>query len=169
MKTNNPIAIAVPLNYFIDNIQKIKSDNLNAISIRDSRPGSNSRLYDIIDSSGINNLYIVLLDDIIKPESGYVMPEQKHIAYILSWAKRKWDENNQKFIIHCTGGVSRSSAISMLINQMLLNNYELGWNVNLHTPNKKILEFGEKILNIEPFSHIVKQKEKEFSEKLFGG
>lgn len=163
------IATAIGLDEFIDHIQTIKLNNLNVVSIRDSANASspsNKKKYEIIDNSGINNLYKVTFDDLADPSeeklTQFVFPQYYHIQGILQWAKQKWEENGNDFVVHCTGGVSRSAAIAMLINQMIMNDYRAGWDIQMHSPNQKVLEYGEQHLGIESFRDIVKEKTKEY-------
>ena len=100
--------------------------------------------------------------------SQFIFPTSEHVSGILDWARQKWEENHKPFVVHCTGGVSRSAAIAMLINQMILNNYRAGWDIKLHSPNEKVLEYGERHLGVEPFSQTVKEETREFDRNRWG-
>ena len=164
------IAQVMCLDEFVDNLTNIRASGNNAVSIRDSlgTRGRNQVKYDMIDSAGLENLYVVEFDDLgyeFENRKGLIFPQESHIIGILDWAKQKWEENQKPFVVHCTGGVSRSSAVAMLINQMIINDYRAGWNMELHSPNNKVLDFGAKHLGIDPFSETVKKETKEFDKQ----
>src|SRR3972149_3354364 len=95
----------------INNIDYIKRNNINLISIRNTDYSSE---YDIIDNAGLKNLLVVQFDDLLEPLKGRSEkpPEESDIKTILEWSKQKMAENNNDFIVHCTAGVSRSSAVA---------------------------------------------------------
>ena len=148
---------------FVDSIPDIKQLGLNAVSIRDSEDNRDEKMrnaYATIDSAGLENLYVVAFDDLAKPlESKYgkglIFPDESHIIGILEWAKQKWAENGKHFVVHCSAGVSRSAAVAMLINQMIINDYRAGWNIDRHSPNQKVLELGEEYLDVPSFKDVV--------------
>jgi rhodanese-related sulfurtransferase len=114
-------------------------------------------------------LLTVQFDDIETSEQHYVdhgliIPEATHISEILDWAKQKWEENGKPFVVHCTSGVSRSAAVAMLINQMILNNYRAGWDIDLHSPNQMVMEHGEDHLGVDSFRETVKQETKKYDQ-----
>jgi len=168
-----PVAIVMSIDEMVDNLSRIKELDLNVISIRDSESGRSEQMrqaYATIDSAGLGNLYVEIFDDLAEPfeqKMGLVFPQSEHVSGILDWAKQKWEENGKRFVVHCTGGVSRSSAIAMLINQMIMNDYRAGWDIKLHSPNHKVLEYGEQHLGVEPFKDIVQQETKEYDKKRF--
>jgi predicted protein tyrosine phosphatase len=55
----------------------------------------------------------ISVDDIIEPDSLFVLPSSDHIAQILAFA-RSWDRK-QPFLVHCWAGVSRSSAAACIL------------------------------------------------------
>ncbi|HXL66453.1 MAG TPA: protein-tyrosine phosphatase family protein [Xanthobacteraceae bacterium] len=54
-----------------------------------------------------NHLWL-RLHDISSPLDGYVMPDERHIADLLSFVRR-WDRS-APLIVHCYAGISRSTA-----------------------------------------------------------
>jgi predicted protein tyrosine phosphatase len=48
------------------------------------------------------------LHDISSPLDGYIVPEEKHIADLLSFVRR-WDRSTP-MVVHCYAGISRSTA-----------------------------------------------------------
>lgn len=132
----------------IDNIDYIRRNDVNLISIRDNRE---SPAYDVIDNAGLKNLLVVNFSDIIEPiptMPNEKCPEESDIVTILEWAKQKMQENDKPFIVQCTAGVSRSSAVAILVNYLQDPENALKViNPMIHCPNPKILELGDKILN----------------------
>lgn len=149
------------LDSFIGNIDGIFSSEMNVISIRDPNPGKNAEKYAIIDSRGFKNIYTVTFGD-IQTEKDKIhypdsFPKKEDVHSILDWAKKKWNINHKPFAIHCTGGVSRSSSIAILISQMIQGSYLDVYDPQYHSPNKAILGYGaEKIGS----NHIVDEIEK---------
>lgn len=139
----------------IGNINLIKKNNINLISIRDSNPSSLKNGYDIIDKAELKNLLAITFDDVsdrLPPQYNRTKnpPKESDIKTILEWAKQKMTENSNDFMVHCTAGVSRSSAVAILIKYMEdpVNTLNI-INPMLHSPNLKILSLGEKILNVK--------------------
>lgn len=157
-----------------NNIDFIVKNNLNLISIRDT---DHSPEYDIIDNAGVKNLLVVQFDDLIEPlpleyRGRYKErpPNENDIRTILEWAKQKMTENNNAFIVQCTAGVSRSSAVAILVNYLQDPENALKViNPMLHCPNWKVLELGEKILNTDnikrPTKELLNQHKQEFLEQ----
>jgi len=164
------VTTVMSLDQFVGSLSKIKESGVNAVSIRDSvdTRGRNQEKYDIIDSAGLENLYVVEFDDLeeeFENKKGLIFPQSSHIIGILNWAKQQWETNGKPFVVHCTGGVSRSSAVAMLIEQMISNDYRKAWDLALHSPNRKVLEFGEQHLGVEPFSQKVYEENLAYMKK----
>jgi predicted protein tyrosine phosphatase len=152
----NKITSIFSINSFISNLDIIKKKNLNVVSIRNSSGRfyegqefkSNDYIY--IDSKNIKNIYSVVFDDLSNDSDRvlkqYIFPQEKHIFPLLEWAKQKWEENHMPFAIHCSAGISRSSAVAILINKMIMNNIADAFDPKLHLPNREILRLGEKFL-----------------------
>lgn len=123
----------------------------NIISIRDSSNKKKESLYNYIDKAGLPNLLIMFFDDLShENESKYgTIPTENHLSEIIGWAKSKWSENHKDFFIHCTAGISRSSAVATVLNTMFQGMYAAMAEINpkIHYPNKRILEIGEKLIN----------------------
>lgn len=152
-------------------IDLIKKEGAALVSIRDTSPDEETQqAYDIIDSSGIDNLYVANFDDLefeLDPKYGKQEkpPEQNQIEDILKWAKKKMDSGISYFVVHCTAGISRSSATAILI-KALHNPEEAMKVINplLHSPNRRVIEFGEKIIDNLSVSDDIDKMEKEYSE-----
>lgn len=167
-----PVAYIFSLQSLVDNLPSIIKSNVNVISVRDPIETSNEKnkeLYKIIDSSGIKNLYTATFEDLAtsQEEIKYpnTFPKKTDIHDILSWARQKWEETHKAFAVHCTGGVSRSSAIAILINQMIMNDYNKVFDPKYHSPNPKILEYGDEFLNTNNIKEDVEQAVKDYDFK----
>ena len=157
-----------------DNVDFIKRNNINLISIRDTTPSKTYQLlYDKIDNAGLDNLFAITFDDLVEDIEGFEerAPTEQNIGDILNWAKQKMKENNNGFVVQCTGGVSRSSAVAILIKY--LENPEKALSVInpiYHSPNEKVLELGQKLLNNKDLKdnakQIMEQYSEEFNEKI---
>jgi len=154
-------------------ISLIKRENLNLISIRDADHTSD---YDIIDGAGLNNLLVVQFDDLVyelpieyRDRYKQKPPSEQDIKMILEWAMSKMKENSNDIIVQCTAGVSRSSAVAILINYLKDPENALSViNPMLHSPNEKVLEFGDKLLNTkiqDPAMELVKKHNDDFLSK----
>jgi predicted protein tyrosine phosphatase len=103
----------------------------------------------------IPNLYVLQMDDIVYPTADIltyypktIIPNKENIQNVLNWCKSLIDQNSKDFIVHCTAGISRSSAIAILI-QCLIDDSKIFEVVDprFHFPNTKILKIGEELLN----------------------
>jgi len=160
------------LREIISNIDFLRRIQPNLISIRDNRE---SPAYDMIDNAGLKNLLVVNFDDITEPIPGRYekVPEENDIKIILEWAKQKMQENNNEFIVQCTAGISRSSAVAILVNYLQDPENALKViNPMLHCPNPKVLELGDKILNSnikEPVKKIMDDTKEQFLANMDKG
>jgi len=157
----------------VKNIDFIKRNKINLISIRDTSPSAGIQNdYDIIDNAGLDNLLVITFDDLIQPISfrEEKPPDESDILTILKWSKQKMTENNNGFIIHCTAGISRSSATAILIQYLQDPSKALKViNPMLHCPNGKILEIGEKLLQTnlsQPAKELLKKYDEQFIEQI---
>jgi predicted protein tyrosine phosphatase len=149
----------------IKNLDYIKKNNINLISIRDTNA---EEAYKPIDDANLKNILVVNFDDILVPfpDRDEKAPEESDIVRILEWAKQKMQENNNDFIVHCTAGISRSSAVAILVQYLQDPEKALKViNPMLHSPNMKVLELDEKILNTKNIKEPVKKIEKEYNER----
>lgn len=156
-----------------DNVDYIKNNNIALISIRDTSPDvERDESYDKIDRAGIQNLYVANFDDLeteLDPKYGYKEkpPEHQDIEGILTWTKQKMDEGISSFMVHCTAGVSRSSAVAILI-KALHNPEEALKVINplLHSPNMRVIDFGEKIIEKLNVADDIKKMEDDYREEF---
>lgn len=167
---NKPAVIILSLQAFVEIIDKIKGSNANVISIRDPMPKYlEDKRYQAIDQANFENIYIATFDDLEydfeEQRNPSVFPKKTDVYGILSWAKTKWEENHRPFVIHCTAGVSRSSAIGILINQMIQNTYNNVFDPKYHSPNKKILQYGEEYLQTDHITKDVHEKVKKYDSE----
>lgn len=150
----------------VKNIDFIKRNDINLISIRNTE---HTKDYDIIDGAGLKNLLVVYFDDILEPlpDRSEKPPEEEDIVKIINWTKQKMQENNNGFIIHCTAGVSRSSAVAIIVKYLQDPQNALKViNPILHCPNERVLDLGEKILNTKDIKEPAKKMMKEYDESF---
>lgn len=159
----------------VDNIDFIKRNDINLISIRDVEHNNN---YDIIDGAGLKNILVVQFDDLVEDipnelKGQYLQhpPSENDIKTILEWAKQKMAENNNGFIVQCTAGVSRSAAVAILVKYLEDPTKALSViNPFIHSPNEKVLELGEKLLNTkdikDPTKKLLKDNDEQWMENL---
>ncbi len=135
-----------------------KKTNLNIVSIRSSRMPED--LYKVFEHYPKNFKSIIMeeFDDIESPDDMFIVPEEEHVKRILEWAK---DKNN--IAVHCTAGVSRSSAIAYLIacSKMPASEAIKVLNPNFHSPNDLVILHGIKLLgDYSIFTEYIKWREK---------
>jgi len=158
-----PISIA-SLQEVIKNLEYIENNDINLISIRDY---DHSPFYTMIDNGDVKNLLVIQFDDLVEDlpkeyQRQEKPPSESDIVKILEWAKLKMAENDKPFIVHCSAGVSRSSAVAILVNYLQDPEHALKViNPLLHSPNEKVLELGEKILG----TNTIKQPTKDLLKK----
>ncbi len=162
------------LKELVDHIDYAKRANLNVISIRDASPNKLNRdFYSMIDGAGLENLLVIQFDDLLAPIGGgwaekykETPPTEQDIATVLEWAKQKMS-NGKPFIVQCTAGISRSSAVAVLI-KCLENPKEALKVINpaIHCPNKLVLDLGEKILGKQNLAAEAKELEKQYQEQF---
>ncbi len=173
---NNKITIT-NLKDVINNLDYIKRNNLNLISIRDTTPGETQQnYYDMIDNANITNLLVANFDDLEQPPDPKWQrkerpPEEYDVVRILEWTKKKMEENNNEFIVHCTGGVSRSSAVALLIRYIQNPEDALKIiNPMIHSPNERILDIGDKLFQTknlkQPTKDLLKKYDDQWMEQL---
>jgi len=152
--------------------QEIIKRELNVISIREpktQRDGDIQSQYHNINELYGDRCFSVYFQDIdfISKTSNLISPKKNQIKSILDWAKNKYQENNKMFVVHCFAGISRSSAVAMLINYIANGDLFAPYDVRFHSPNKLILEFGAEILGFDSTSVI--NKIKAISNAYFAG
>ena len=144
----------------LDVVEKGKTD-YNIVSIRDKEQPSVYKLFDD-NRANYNDLIWEEFDDIEAPRRGDNLVKKEQIERLLDWAR---DKDN--LIVHCTAGVSRSSAMAYLIVCMKEGIPEALSILNYiyHCPNRYLIYAGSKILgNDEIYNQFVvwynDQKEK---------
>lgn len=118
----------------------------------------------------IKKHHIEIFDDIVTPHDFYVLPTFEHVKRILDFTDKILD--GQNLLIHCHAGISRSTAIALLVlcqsgftpEQAVERVLEIRpqmW------PNELVIQLGEEILGLN--SELTKQVEKfkEENKKLF--
>ena len=97
-----------------------------------------------------NHLWL-RLHDISSPLDGYVMPDERHIADLLSFVRR-WDRS-APLVVHCYAGISRSTA-SAFASVCALNPHRsedsIAQSLRLAsptaTPNIRIVSLADRLL-----------------------
>jgi predicted protein tyrosine phosphatase len=144
MKKNNDITIWSLRE--ITRLVKEKQTSLNIVSIRSTDLPHDT--YDDFDECHNNygDVIIECFDDIVAPQDGYTVPTKEHIIRILKWAMSK-----ELIAVHCTAGVSRSSAIAYLISCHRSSPKEALKILDpmKHSPNRLILYLGMEVLGDE--------------------
>ena len=131
--------------YSLEGISEIirdKKTDFDIVSIRSSGcPGA----YTVFDTYHFNYKSIICeeFDDIESPDFGFKVVTRLKVARILKWAKGK-----KNIAVHCTAGISRSSAVAYLIacSRMPASEAIKVLNPNIHSPNALVVFHGIKIL-----------------------
>jgi predicted protein tyrosine phosphatase len=140
-----------------------KFPEANFISIRDSYPTEmDKKRYQTFDSLKLKNNLVLEMDDIVYETNNLleeypniISPTKDHVQTLINWAQTKL-ENNQSFYIHCTAGISRSSACAIIVQALIDPKQILQiLNPKIHYPNSKILDNAAEFLNIPNLSKIV--------------
>lgn len=167
---NAPEVYVMSLDQVVSKLPMVSG--FNVISIRDTRPGTNIEKYQAIDRAGIQDIMQVQFDDLWSEEHREYgsLPQGQQIFSVLEWAKKKWQENRKPFIVHCTAGISRSSAVAVLLDAMFRNSKEAvdRFDATKHSPNQMILEIGENYLKTPGLTQEVKKKEENTPSPLLG-
>lgn len=134
----------------------------NFISIRDRTPSKPVlEQYNLFDSKRLQNSLVLEMDDIVYPNphlTNVTIPNEEHISKLINWANVKTSENFEPFVIHCTAGVSRSSACALIVQALIAPEYLLTIiDPRLHYPNQRILEIASKLLNMPDLVPTVKK------------
>ncbi|HEY2534060.1 MAG TPA: tyrosine phosphatase family protein [Xanthobacteraceae bacterium] len=69
--------------------------------------GDEARVYRPLGIQPENHLWL-RLHDIAAPLNGYIVPDEEHVAELLSFVRR-WDRR-APLVVHCFAGISRSTA-----------------------------------------------------------
>ncbi len=131
--------------YSLDRISEVirkRKTDWDIVSIRSSGcPGA----YTVFDTyhSNYNSIICEEFDDIESPDDELKVVTRAKIVKILKWAKGK---NN--IVVHCTAGISRSSAVAYLIacSRMHPSKAIKILDPKQHSPNALVVFHGIKIL-----------------------
>ena len=131
--------------YSLDGVFEVirkRKTNWDIVSIRDSGCPGVYGVFDIYHEN-FNSIICEEFDDIESPDDELKVVTRAKITRILKWAKGK---NN--IVVHCTAGISRSSAIAYLIacSRMPASEAIKILNPNIHSPNTLVVFHGIKIL-----------------------
>lgn len=92
------------------------------------------------------------MNDINFETDGLIPPDEAHVTRVIEFAKN-WDQKNP-LLIHCWFGVSRSPAAAILTSLAIApeqDDFELANRLRQAspsaTPNRRIIEIGDKLLN----------------------
>ncbi len=144
-----------------------RKNSFSIVSIRDSEIYEDSnRKYKIIDENRENceSVLPIKFDDIIDEIEGHTTPQLHHVSEILQWSSDKGD-----IVVHCTAGVSRSSAVAYLIECSRGSPEEALKILDpvYHWPNMRIVELGSMILDDKKIFNIARRWEKRIKEKSY--
>ena len=120
-----------------------KPTDLNIVSIRSTEIPQAT--YDVFEEcrSNYGNIIVEYFDDIQIPQDGFIVPAKEQIMRILKWAMDK-----EHIAVHCTAGISRSSAIAYLIacHRSSPKQALKILDPMKHSPNRLILHLGMEVL-----------------------
>ncbi|MFA6292822.1 MAG: dual specificity protein phosphatase family protein [Victivallales bacterium] len=123
------------------------------------------KAYTVFDTCHLNYNSIVCeeFDDIESPDPGFKVVTRPKVMRILKWAK---DKDN--VVVHCTAGISRSSAIAYLIACSRMHPSEAIkiLDPKRHSPNALVVFHGIKVLkDMAVYEHYKKWLRKADEEK----
>lgn len=101
--------------------------------------------------------FIQFIDDVDGPTDSFIHPTPENIAKNLAFSR---EPGREKITCCCEAGISRSSAMAVLIAYDRTRDIEKSLSVlsrRLHYPNPSIIEIGEQLLNAEGLSEAVKE------------
>ena len=133
-------------------IRKRKTD-WDIVSIRSSGCAGAYGVFDIYHKN-FNSIICEEFDDIESPDDELKVVTRAKITRILKWAKGK-----DNIVVHCTAGISRSSAVAYLIacSRMHPSKAIKILDPTLHSPNTLVIFHGIKILkDMAVFEHYKK-------------
>ena len=134
-----------------------KDTDLNVVSIRSTLCTSIMlEMYEDFEQfrDCYKDIIVEAFDDIEKPRTGLVLPSMAQIRRILEWSHGKDD-----FLIHCTAGISRSSAIAYLIKCME-SSPETAVQIldkKIHYPNLCVVRLGSEFLGNRQIYRTIKE------------
>lgn len=168
----NQVCLIYSLEGVIAFSKYIIKQNLNVISIREEELHRNDKLiqqYNLIDNMFMDKCFSVSFADMTKdkdvdPVNGI---SREKIESILNWSKEQYEKTQKGFVVHCFAGISRSSAVAMLINKMLKDDLFVPYNVRFHSPNPIIIKHGADILGFDADEVLYEIKSR--SDEYFSG
>jgi len=120
--------------------------DFNIVSIRSSNMFPDE--YDAFEKYRKNYKDIIVehFDDIRAPEEGWIVPAKEHVQRILDWSI-----DRKNIAVHCTAGISRSSAIAYLIACQRCPPKEALEVLDpmMHFPNRLIIRLGAEVMEDE--------------------
>lgn len=128
------------------------------ISIRDKFSSEESyHIIDVLSEKNAQDMLVLYFDDVSHDYSGFFhLPTMEHVDAAIEFARKYSDFD---VIVHCTAGISRSSAIAFLIAFDRTGSVEKSkkiLNKKHHCPNTLVIRLGEEFFDAE------------FYEPLFG-
>ncbi len=155
--------------YVVDNLEVVVDKKFNLISIRDTHPTTeNKTYYKWIDDSNISNLIVMEFDDscLSVSKSRITPPNEHQIELLIEDFKKIRLENKNPWIVHCTAGISRSSAVAILLSYIEdPKDYLDIFLPNRHHPNIRIINLGSKFLGYDGMMEDIYKKMEDFEKK----
>ena len=171
-RKENQICFIYSLEAVISFSKYMIEKDLNIVSIREEEIHWNYKLieqYDLIDQMFGDKCFSISFADMTQEK--YVDPvngiSKDRIEKILNWARSQYETTNKDFIVHCFAGISRSSAVAMLINKMLKDDLFAPYDVVYHSPNPIIIKQGAEILGFNADDALCEIKNR--SDEYFSG
>jgi len=134
----------------VDAARLMVEEPLNAglISIRDDY--GDPHVYSDITKlarQNMDGLLVLHFDDIDAPHDGFQVPQMHHVKRALAFARK-----HPHVIVHCTAGISRSSAIALMIAYDRLRDVDAAKAILdcvRHFPNRIVVGLGEELFGVD--------------------
>ena len=102
---------------------------------------------------GSNHIH-VRFDDAEHPNSMEISDMQRGVAKILAWVKSKNLTGEEKILVHCHAGISRSAAIAWTLLVMFGEDYFTAYNKlkaarPMIWPNRNVIKFADDLLGLK--------------------
>lgn len=123
------------------------------------------KYFPILNSKISNNKFLKLaFDDVdCKINSDVVLVNENDILEIIKFID-ELKNNDEDIIVHCYAGISRSSAVAMIVAFILTKDFEYAKSIvniaNSHSPNELILRIADKILGTNFEKYVIEEKER---------
>lgn len=127
--------------------------------------GNERKDFPILNSKISNNKFLKLsFDDIdCKIDAKYILVNENDILEIIKFIEALKD-NTENIIVHCHAGVSRSSAVAMIVAFILTKDFEYAKSIvdiaKYHSPNELVLHIADKILGTNFEKYVIEEKER---------